>query len=158
MIDRHMDSGVLSTACVALATLGSCGFAKPVDLVDAAPPVRTDVVVVPAVPNPNVDLLFVIANTPTMGATQAGITSAFPQFLAQLNAEDGGLPNLHLGVVTSDMGTSAATGSAAASVGSGAGRCAGAGDAGRLHYGGSGVTGLYLSDIADSSGNRPPGT
>ena len=143
-------------AWAVLATGGSCGFPKPAELADAAPgngSARTDVVVVPAVPDRAVDLLFVVANTPTMGATQAPFAAAFPILLKQLSADDNGLPDLHIGVVSSDMGTSGSQGSPAAPVGTGAGSCSGSGDAGRLH-GASSVTGLFLSDVSAANGDR----
>ena len=67
----------------------------------------------PATPNPDLDLLFVIDDSPSMTDKQVALKAAFPELVAQLANAPGGLPNLHLGVVTSDMGTSAKTGTPA---------------------------------------------
>jgi len=67
------------------------------------PPEVTDVMTV----TPNLDLLFVIDDSPTMIDKQRSFQTAFPSLLDKLARIEGGLPNLHLAVVSSDMGTSA---------------------------------------------------
>jgi hypothetical protein len=59
-------------------------------------------------PRNDVDLLFVIDNSTGMTEKQQALARAFPAFMAPLRAAPGGLPNLRVGVVSSDMG---ATGS-----------------------------------------------
>src|SRR4051794_18691035 len=68
------------------------------------PPERSDVMTV----TPNLDLLFVIDDSPTMADKQNSLQRAFPALLAELSATEGGLPNLHLGVVSTDLGTKGA--------------------------------------------------
>src|SRR5690606_31495398 len=80
------------------------------------------------------------------------LAAAFPQMIDVLGQLDGGLPNLHIGVVTSDMGTSTPAG-IGPSVGSGGtGGCAGTGDDGVLRTV-PGMTEAFLSDV-DDEGTR----
>src|SRR5690242_16667002 len=53
----------------------------------------------------NLDVLFVIDDSSGMDAWQNALVAAFPAFVDTLNQLPGGLPDLHLGVVTSDVGT-----------------------------------------------------
>jgi hypothetical protein len=73
-----------------------------------------------------------------------------------LNSLPGGLPNLHIGVVSSDMGTKGADvaqpGPTIGQVGQGG--CAGTGKSGNLQTNGAPVTGTFLSDIKQSDGSR----
>src|SRR4051812_4760387 len=72
---------------------------------DADTATRSTVLTAPAYANPDLDLLFVIDDSPSMADKQQALLQAFPSFVAQLATAPGGSPNLHLGVVTSDMGT-----------------------------------------------------
>jgi hypothetical protein len=54
--------------------------------------------------NPNVDLLFVIDNSGSMGREQDQIAVNFQRMIEVLETLPTGLPNLHLGVVTTDVG------------------------------------------------------
>ena len=104
-------------------------------------------------PNRNLDLLFVVDNSPSMADNQAALAASFPKMVDVLAQLDGGLPNLHIGIVTSDMGTK---GSAVAmpgpSIGSGPGSCTGAGDNGALQH--AGLDAPYIEDIANADGSR----
>jgi hypothetical protein len=51
------------------------------------------------------DLMFVVDDSLTMADEQAALIAAVPDLLAALASEDGGLPDLHVGVVSSSMGT-----------------------------------------------------
>lgn len=111
----------------------------------------------PAVANPDLDLLFVIDNSPSMGDNQRALAAAFPHLIAHLDQLDGGRPNLHLGVVTSDMGTSAAHGDPGPEVGTlGQGGCVGRGGDGQLIDASQALTdgGAFLYDLSDPSGAR----
>jgi hypothetical protein len=55
-------------------------------------------------PRNDVDLLFVIDNSTGMGDKQQALNRAFPALVGQLRAATGGLPNLRVGVISSDMG------------------------------------------------------
>jgi hypothetical protein len=86
---------------------------------------------------PNLDVLFVIDDSPTMIDKQRSFQNAFPALLEALAQAPGGTPNLHLAVVSSDMGTSA-LGDAlpGAPIGAvGQGGCANDGKAGRFQLG-----------------------
>lgn len=104
-----------------------------------------------AIPNPDLDLLFVIDDSPSMADKQAALAAAFPRMIDVLSQIDGGLPNLHIGVVTSDMGTSASGSSAPGpAIGQlGTGGCSGRGDDGRLQST-AGMTAAYLSDVREN--------
>jgi len=104
-----------------------------------------------AIPNPDLDLLFVIDDSPSMSDKQAALAAAFPRMIDVLGQIDGGLPNLHIGVITSDMGTSASdSASPGPAIGQlGNGGCSGRGDDGRLQVT-AGMTAAFLSDVADN--------
>ena len=83
-----------------------------------------------------------------MADKQSNLKKNFPNFINVLNTIAGGLPDIHLGVVTSDLGSSGADGMTAPSIGGTAqGGCSGQGKAGALKpYGTALVTGKYISD------------
>src|SRR5258706_14754108 len=76
--------------------------------------------------NRDLDILFVVDSSPSMADKQHSLAQNFPRMIDVLAQLDGGLPNLHLGVVTSDMGTNG--GPAIGQVGNGGWR--GGGDGG----------------------------
>jgi hypothetical protein len=51
------------------------------------------------------DLLFVIDDSPAMAPHRPNLVANLPNFINVLNTIEGGLPDLHIGVVTSDLGT-----------------------------------------------------
>ena len=106
-------------------------------------------------PNRALDILFVVDNSHSMLDKQIALANAFPRMLDVIAGVDGGLPDLHIGVVTSDMGTtSAASGEPTAGLGQpGNGGCAGRGDDGTLRQI-DGMTARFLSDVAGSDGAR----
>jgi hypothetical protein len=60
---------------------------------------------IPVTVNRDLDLLFVIDNSGSMGEEQASLRANFPKFIDVLNTIQGGLPNVHIAVINSDMGT-----------------------------------------------------
>ena len=54
--------------------------------------------------NRNVDLLFMIDNSQSMTKSQDNLLRNFPSFMTALKGLPGGLPNVHIAVVSSDMG------------------------------------------------------
>jgi hypothetical protein len=54
--------------------------------------------------NRDIDILFVIDDSGSMAANQDRLIANFPQFMEVLESIDGGLPNIHVGVVSSDLG------------------------------------------------------
>ena len=71
--------------------------------------------------NRDIDILFVVDNSGSMAEEQGSLAANFPLFINVLNTIEGGLPNIHLGVVSSDVGA-----------GTGVGGCVGNGDNGQL--------------------------
>jgi hypothetical protein len=55
-------------------------------------------------PHNDVDLVFVVDNSQGIGPKQQALVAGFPALVRALRAAPGGLPNLRLGVVSSDMG------------------------------------------------------
>jgi hypothetical protein len=104
----------------------------------------------PVTVNSNIDLLFLIDDSPSMGDKQTNLAVGFPKFIDVLNTIPGGLPSVHIGVVTSDLGTKGA-GDASPGPGLGTlgqGGCAGLGKAGNLQLFGAPVSGAsYISDV-----------
>ena len=141
-----------------LALLGACGGGSgklPFDDASTSDP-RKPIVSVRATPNRNVDLLFVVDDSASMADKQNNLVNNFPNFINTLNTIEGGLPDLHLGVVTTDMGVRATTGAVSTiNVGTvGQGGCSAAGDDGRLQTNGAPVTGSFISDIKQTDGSR----
>jgi len=139
------------TTCLVCASVVACNTADIVvgDLQEVA--------VIRAVPDRDLDLLFVIDNSPSMADKQASLAANFRRIIDKLVQLDGGLPSLHIGVVTSDMGTQ---GSAVATRGApigvlGNGGCAGVGGDGALVHGGDPQ--LVQGFIADVDDPASPG-
>jgi hypothetical protein len=54
--------------------------------------------------NRNIDIVFMVDNSSSMMPLQAKLTTNFPAFMDVLKGLPGGLPNVHIGVVSSSMG------------------------------------------------------
>jgi hypothetical protein len=54
--------------------------------------------------NPKVDILFMVDNSLSMAPLQQKLAAGFSSFVMALESLPGGLPDVHLGVVTSDLG------------------------------------------------------
>jgi hypothetical protein len=78
--------------------------------------------------NRNVDILFMVDTSASMRLLQDGLIAGFPTLMDTLSALPGGLPNLHVAVISSDMG---------AGDGSIAGCSANGGDNGIFRYAGN---------------------
>lgn len=100
---------------------------------------------IPVTVNRDLDLLFVIDNSGSMGEEQASLRANFPKFIDVLKTIQGGLPNIHIGVITSDMGTMG--GPPIGNVGSGG--CAGTGADGVMRNLPGQQNIRYISDIKD---------
>jgi hypothetical protein len=144
-----------------LAPLAACGDddcckvtadASPFDANDG----YVEVARVPVVINRDLDLLFVIDDSPGMLEKQINLQNNFPNFINVLNGAEGGLPSIHIGVVTSDLGTKGADDATAGpGIGSGPGSCSGNGKAGNLQTNGTAlVTGAFISDIKNTDSTR----
>lgn len=103
--------------------------------------------------NRNLDILFVVDNSGSMEAEQQQLVANFPEFINVLQQIEGGLPDIHLGVLSSNVGAAGA-----ASVPG----CPDQGDDGNLLTGPPGntcatqygLTGNFISDIAQPDGTR----
>lgn len=107
-------------------------------------------------PNRDVDLLFVIDDSPGMAVWQAALTGSFQRLITVLDGMEGGLPNLHIGVVSTDLGTKGALDAIAGpDLGAGAGSCSGNGKAGNLQTNATTlISGNFISDLRNSDGTR----
>ena len=64
----------------------------------------------PRAQNRQADILFMIDDSSSMTLNQASLIANFPILMSTLRAFPGGLPNLHVAVVTSDLGAGSETG------------------------------------------------
>ncbi len=103
-----------------------------------------------AVPNRDVDILFVIDNSGSMAEEQSSLRANFGKFMDVLATIEGGMPNVHIGVVTSSMGQSASDGTGSAAFGAG---CAGAGDDGVMRMAPN-ISGRFIIDEESAGGAR----
>jgi hypothetical protein len=55
-------------------------------------------------PQRDLDILFVIDNSPSMDPKQAALAKNFPKMMEALQKMEGGLPDIHIGVISSDVG------------------------------------------------------
>jgi len=55
-------------------------------------------------PKSEVDILFMIDNSPSMAQKQQALAKKFPEMIKALQSLPDGLPDLHIGVISSDMG------------------------------------------------------
>ena len=99
--------------------------------------------------NRNLDLLFVIDNSGSMGEEQVTLASQFPLLVEALATVEGGVPDLHLGVISTNLGSG----------GVDIGGCSNASrplgdDGGLLTNGCAGLTAPFLSDIVLPDGSR----
>jgi len=103
---------------------------------------------VPVQINRDIDILFIIDNSNSMREEQAALVANFDNFINVLNNIEGGLPNVHIGVISTNIG--AGTGGIAG--------CENSGDNGLLQNTPRGAcevpTGRYIEDIANDDGSR----
>jgi hypothetical protein len=100
--------------------------------------------------NRKIDLLFMIDNSNSMDSAQQNVKANFPAFMNVLQNLPGGLPDVHIAVVTSNMGAP----------GSDIDNCAGDGDGGVFRFapaGGCTATNLMpgATFISDTGGASP---
>ena len=149
MLSRHISFLLLLAACADRT-------------VTAAPPSPSgeQVTTVPISVSNRLDLLFVIDDSASMGEEQALLAANFPRFIDELYNEEGDLPDLHIGVVSSDLGI------APYELQQDQGDCLGDGKDGALLRGPDGVdcqitdASRYLVDTSDPDGairNYPDG-
>jgi hypothetical protein len=140
----------MRTVLLSATMLCACANDKPVMVGDLQL-----VMTLPTSPNRDIDMLFVIDNSPSTLDKQQSFIASFPNMIEQLAMLPEGLPNLHIGVVSSDMGTTGSLDPAPGpSIGSGQGSCTGHGDDGVLQHASPNVTGAFISDVEDTAGGR----
>ena len=79
-----------------------------VDPMEASGPQVTSRVVrreLPLATQPTLDLLFVVDSSPAMAPHRVALLDNAARFIADLETSPGGLPDLHIGVATTDVGT-----------------------------------------------------
>jgi hypothetical protein len=116
---------------------------------------------IPVSLNRNIDILFMVDDSGSMRQEQESLAANFPRFIEVLESIEGGLPNIHLGVISSNVGTGP--------VGGGGDSWAGNGDNGNLLVkdGCPALSGgdLFIKDVVvdeetgtrESSSSRGPG-
>lgn len=92
-----------------------------------------EVMIAPEVPTHELDVLFVVDDSSSMLDKQNELRARFPRMMTQLASLPGGMPDLHIAVVTTDLGTSAANGQYAPAIPGAIGGCAADGDNGQFH-------------------------
>jgi hypothetical protein len=112
---------------------------------------RVEGKVLPVKANRDLDLLFLIDDSPSMSDKQINLADNFPRFIEVLKTIPGGLPNIRIAVVTSDYGTKGAEDvMPGPALGSGVGACKDLGqNAKMLMPAGITVMDKFLSDIQD---------
>jgi len=110
---------------------------------------------IPVNVNRDLDLLFLIDDSPSMKDKQNNLANNFPDFIKVLSSIPGGLPSVHIGVTTSDMGTKGASDSAPgpAIPPLGNGGCSGVGKNGNLQAFGAAITAgsVFIADTVDAT-------
>src|SRR5688572_7857228 len=147
-----MRSNLFSSA--ALGAVLALTAACPTRAVDNLSPHGAEELVkdIPIKAKRDVDILFVIDNSGSMAEEQTSLATNFPRFIDVLKTIQGGLPDVHIGVVSTNVGISPyqTTG------------CVGNGDDGKLQNTPRGActppNGYFISDIADPSGATDPVT
>jgi hypothetical protein len=149
-----MSKGWLVVAWVGVG-LCACGFDRTVAVVE---PQQGNVTFkdIPVTLNRDVDILFVIDDSPSMADKQANLEANFHRFIEVLETIDGGLPNVHIAVATTDLGTKGADDSLPGqyTISGDGGKCMGYGKDGRFQTNLATVQGHYLIDTLNDDGTR----
>jgi hypothetical protein len=102
------DAGLAADAGLATDTPASApqtdGPAMMMAPPDGGPAIFPDLPVAPGGPRGPLDILFLIDNSPSMKEEQDNLRRNFPVLMDELKKFVGGLPDLHIGVVSSDLG------------------------------------------------------
>jgi hypothetical protein len=152
-----MRKAATTTSLLGLATLGLLAGCPDRTISEVNPQQgRVEYKDIPVTVNRDIDILFIIDDSPSMLDKQTNLKNNFPNFIDVLNSIEGGLPNVHIGVVSSDLGTKGALDDQAGpGVGSGPGSCSGNGKSGNLQTNGTTlVSGNFISDVKNTDGTR----
>src|ERR1051325_8577103 len=114
MLPEHwrcaMRNALVLTSLLGLAALAGCPDRTISEVVPQQG--RVEYKDIPVTVNRDLDILFVIDDSPSMADKQMNLKTNFPSFINVLNTIQGGLPNVHIGVTTSDLGSEGADASA----------------------------------------------
>lgn len=145
----------MRSSYLVLIGLMACGDSGPPP--DAAP-TMIEVAVVPSAPTRDLDVLFQVDDSAGTADFQVSLAIAIGDLLTPLATLEGGMPNLHIGVITSDLGTSSSLDydHPAPTIGTpGIGGCVGHGKDGLLQTGqAAALPGSFVVDEDDGSGGR----
>lgn len=142
-------------AAMTLVACGDDGGGQPTDAgIDSpdAPDVPSDlrtVATLPATLNRNLDVLFVVDDSSGMSEEQANLAANFPLFVNRLQAFPGGLLDLHLGMVSTNVGSGGVNITTCSSPGRPDGD-----DGFLLTNGCAGINGAFLSNVRLPDGSR----
>jgi hypothetical protein len=132
---------------LALLALAGCSSPRPPSPLPVA---RSPVAVLTPIANDQIDVLFMVDDSAGSLEGQSRLADAMPALVDRLNHRAAGLASLHVGVVTSDLGTSATTGAPAPSIPG----CHGEGTNGVLQGNELVVDAPYLRDEPTADGLR----
>lgn len=104
----------------------------------------------PVEKNRNIDILFVVDDSFSMDAEQRSLALEFPKMIDVLQQIEGGLPNVHIGVISTDLGAGPYPSDGCDD---GAGKN-GALQASPRESGCTPPMGSFISDVEDENGNR----
>ena len=107
--------------------------------------------ITPRAQNRDADILFMVDDSLSMDTMQANLVANFPVLMSTLRAFPGGLPNLHIAVVTSDLGAGPETAYSG---------CTPGGDGGNFHpaaAGCGGPTGSFIDESNNEATKNYPG-
>jgi len=156
-VSMRRSAAACSLSCLTAGLLAGCPD-RSIDKVDPEQG-RVEAKDIPVNVNRNLDLLFLIDNSPSMRDKQLNLANNFGRFIDVLSTIPGGLPSIHIGVVTSDLGTHGTTAAGPPQIGSiGDGGCKNSGNEGNLQRYDAPITDgkPYLEDLTDASGTRKP--
>ncbi|MBA3392989.1 MAG: hypothetical protein H0T89_10110 [Deltaproteobacteria bacterium] len=132
--------------------IAACSCVPPTDVPAAVETSRVEYKDLPITAGRSIDLLFVLDSSPAMRAHRDHLATNTRNFMNVLNTIEGGLPIVHIGVVSADLGTTGALDDVAGpQVGD---RCAGRGDGGAFRRITT-VDGDYLVDLILADRTRP---
>lgn len=148
-----MRNAVTTTSFLGLAALGLLAGCPDRTISKVNPQQgRVEYKDIPVSVNRDIDILFVIDDSGSMADKQNNLKTNFPNFINVLNTIEGGLPNVHIGVITSDLGSTATDGTSAPNIG-GCNQTGGKKGDLQTKTGGV-VTGAFISDVKNTDGTR----
>lgn len=132
-----------------LAVSAACGGGSDDDDTPPTPDGLTAVATIPATPNRALDLLLVVDDSGSMLEEQIELRNRLQDFIDVANTLEGGLPDVHIGVATTNVGTGGVL------IGGCSTAAAPEGDDGQLQTNGcAGLQGPYVSDLKNPDGTR----